>query len=324
MSEPSARFVNLLLISDCPAQRESLRQAFAVCPTLKILAETHTGDALDYLTTSMASAGTPGPDLVVIDLPQPGGMELSESFHLAESLRTCDELRGIPLVMLADEPTLAALPNPPSGFYCPILKKNNDPEALRRMAYYFGEYWGAVARIPVRPQRPAGDPSNIPSVQPAVVPLDDLTESPDQRVLEILVVDDNDDDATLFQESLADVKGIRVAQILDNADDALLFLRKQGPYSQARRPDMVVLDIHMPHKTGLSLLEEIQADDTLRRLPIVMLTASRQDEDIWNAYSRGSCSFMEKPAKYEWLRELSSRFANYWTRLAHFPPRQEG
>lgn len=324
MSEPSVRPVNLLLIADCPTQRELLRQAFGVCPTLAILAETNTKEALDYLTGAVAVPGTAGPDLVVINLPAAGETELSACFRLAETLRTNDQLRGIPLVMLADATTLAELPNPPGGWYFPILHKPSDPKALQKMAHHFGEYWGAVARIPVRPQTSAAAPPPAQSVRPAVVPWEDFAELPAQQYLEILVVDDNDDDATMFRESLEDVDGVRVMQILDNAEAALQYLRKQGPYAEARRPDMVVLDIHMPRKNGLTLLEEIQADSALRNLPIVMLTASRQEEDIWNAYSHGSCSFMEKPAKYEWLRELSVRFAAYWTLLAHLPPRQEG
>lgn len=320
MSEPSVRLVKILLIADCPTQRESLRQAFGVSPTLRILAEANTNDALDYLSASLTVPETQRPDLVVIDLPQPGGTELSESFHLAESLRMDEQLRGIPLVMLADENTLAELTDPPTDGYCSILRKPSDPAALRKMAYHFGEYWGSVARLPVRHQASESPPAN--PTPTSADPSDDLTELPMRQLLEILVVDDNDDDATLFRESLTDAKGVRVAHILHDAHAALQFLRKEGPYSNVRRPDLVVLDIHMPHKTGLTLLEEIQADAALRKLPIVMLTASRREEDVWDAYSRGSCSFVEKPAKFEWLRELSARFANYWTLLAHLPPHE--
>ena len=79
----------------------------------------------------------------------------------------------------------------------------------------------------------------------------------------------------------------------------------------------------MPQKSGFALLDEIKADATLRNLPVVMLTASQYDEDIWESYSHGACSFVEKPAQFEQLREMAACFANYWTLLAHLPNRNQ-
>jgi CheY-like chemotaxis protein len=77
----------------------------------------------------------------------------------------------------------------------------------------------------------------------------------------------------------------------------------------------------MPRKSGLALLEEIKADLSLRMLPVVMFTASRYEEDIGESYSRGACSFVEKPPRFEWFQEVATCFANYWTCVAYLPTR---
>jgi CheY-like chemotaxis protein len=191
------------------------------------------------------------------------------------------------------------------------------------MALHLGEYWGLVARGPEQCEEPKiGEQEELPFPAPPCFDDGPPTEKT-RRPVEILVVDDNNDDAILFQESLSGLEHIKLAQILDDPESAWDYLLKQGRFQNAATPDLVVLDIHMPRKTGLAFLEEIKAEPALWMLPVVMLSASRYEEDIWEAYRRGACTFVEKPPRIEWFRELAIRFANYWCHAAYLPGRDE-
>ena len=322
MSQSAARIVNLLLVTDRPEQGRSLRSALAFSQYLRILAEVTTREAYEYLAAPVSEPICPKPDLLAIDVPDSGPDGIDAVFALLRKIKTKAELRGIPAVMFCGEEAYRQLPETPEGCQGTLIRKPQGDAALRWMAYHFGEYWGRVARIPPRAISPS-DLEDAPISEAVTKPLEtEACRLPEQRTIEILVVDDNDDDALLFQESLADNGQICVSQILDDGERALEFLRKQGPFGHARSPDLLVLDIHMPRKTGLRLLDEIQADRSLRRFPVVMLTASQDEQDIWEAYSRGACGFVEKPPRFERFRELAIRFANYWTLLAHLPPRE--
>ncbi len=227
------------------------------------------------------------------------------------------------MIVLGDENALNELDRAPEFSLCSAVKKPADPQELERLAFHLGEYWGSVARVPPKEEFFSTPPETTsPSPRKRSPQSDSAAPCFSRRPVEILMVDDNNDDATLFRESLREAKHIEVAEILDEAEAALSYLRRQGPFQRRRLPDLVVLDIHMPRKTGFALLDEIKSDEALRTLPVVMLTASRYEEDIWESYSRGACAFLEKPPQFERFREMAIRFANYWTLVAHLPRRE--
>ncbi len=321
MPEPSSRLLNIWLVADDLRQRGELRQAFAVSPYLRSVKEIGTNEARAALSGSATLESFCRPDLMILDLPGSQAQGLQASLALLKEIKTRANLRGIPVVLLAEEGTLRRFPACREACFCSIVKKPADPEGFRKMAYHFGEYWGTVARVPVR-----SDDSRGADNEEAAAPATGLFASEAQvgmarRPIEIMVVDDNGDDAILFQESLSALEQIRVSHMFDDPEPALECLRKQGRFREAAAPDLVVLDIHMPRRSGLHLLDEIKEDDFLRKFPVVMLTASRYEEDIWESYSRGACSFLEKPPRFEWFRELAVRFANYWSSVAHLPDR---
>ncbi len=328
MPKLAIRTINTMLVADCPQQRDALHNIFAASPYLQMLHVMDTEEAGSFLT---AVAGKPQmPDLVILDLPDdlpssdPGNPGGWGGFGFLQQVKSQSALRGMPLVILGAEATFHRLPVSPDRHLCSCVKRPSDPAALAQMAIHFGEYWGTVVRVP--PQKDESENNSPKDLQPSETtefessPISEWTSG---RPVEILVIDDNNDDATLFQESLAEWNQIHVTQVFEDGETALAYLRQQGEFADVRRPDLVVMDIHMPQKTGLALLQEIKADQELRHLPVVMLTASRFDEDIWEAYSRGASGFVEKPARFEWFRELAKRFANYWSCLAHLPPRQD-
>ncbi len=137
--------------------------------------------------------------------------------------------------------------------------------------------------------------------------------------IEILLAEDNEDDIVIIQEALGQSRVINLIQITRDGEETLAYLRRQGPYRNARQPGLILLDINMPKKNGLETLQEIKADPALRHLPVVMLTVSEREEDIAGSYARGACSFVRKPVDFERLLVVVRNFELYWTLVAKIP-----
>jgi CheY-like chemotaxis protein len=138
--------------------------------------------------------------------------------------------------------------------------------------------------------------------------------------VEILLVDDNDDDIVLLEESFRDSRFLSLMQIVRDGEEALAYLRREGKYATARPPGLVLLDINMPKLSGFDVLKVMKADPVLRTIPVVMLTTSTRDEDIARSYDGGACSFVSKPVSFEKLKEVVKHFTLYWTLVSVVPP----
>jgi two-component system response regulator len=137
--------------------------------------------------------------------------------------------------------------------------------------------------------------------------------------LDILVVDDNEDDVLLLQESLRDQPAVNLLHSVHDGVEAMAFLRRQGLYTAAPRPGLVLLDINMPKMNGFEVLHEMKVDPLLRAIPVVMLTTSNRDADILNAYAGGACSFVTKPVNFDRLKLMAGHFVCYWTSVVRVP-----
>ena len=137
--------------------------------------------------------------------------------------------------------------------------------------------------------------------------------------IEILVVEDNEDDVLLLRESFADSHLVNVLHAVSDGEEAMQFLRHEGPYPDSRRPGLVLLDINMPRKNGFEVLKEMKADPALCCIPVVMLTTSSREVDIVRAYTNGACSFISKPVDFDKLKEVAKHFALYWSLISHLP-----
>jgi two-component system, chemotaxis family, response regulator Rcp1 len=146
-----------------------------------------------------------------------------------------------------------------------------------------------------------------------------MTPESDTRVLQILVVDDNEDDVILLEESLKDQSAVRLVHTARDGVEALAYLRRQGEFADAMRPALVLLDINMPRKNGFEVLSEMKEDPNLKSIPVVMLTTSHREADILNAYSIGACSFVSKPVNLDRLRMMAGHFVTYWSAVASIP-----
>ena len=138
--------------------------------------------------------------------------------------------------------------------------------------------------------------------------------------VEILLVDDNDDDIVLLEESFRDSKFLNLLQVVHDGEEALAYLRREGVYRNARTPGLVLLDINMPRLNGFDVLKSMKSDPVLRTIPVVMLTTSTRDEDIARSYHGGACSFVSKPVSFEKLKEVIKQFTLYWTLVSVVPP----
>jgi CheY-like chemotaxis protein len=114
----------------------------------------------------------------------------------------------------------------------------------------------------------------------------------------ILLGDDNDDDILLLQESFAAEHLVKLEAVVRNGEEALAYLRRQGPYASDPRPGLVLLDINMPRMSGLEVLHEMKQDSKLCGIPAVILSTSCREQDIVRSYAEGACSFITKPGDF--------------------------
>jgi CheY-like chemotaxis protein len=137
----------------------------------------------------------------------------------------------------------------------------------------------------------------------------------------ILLVEDNAGDVRLTREALreADVSADLVA--VPDGEQAMDFLRKEGDHVEAARPDLILLDLNLPKKNGLEVLEEIKGDPELRRTPVIMLTTSSSARDVAACYDRGVNCYVVKPLDLDEFTGLVREINRFWLEVAQLPSR---
>lgn len=140
------------------------------------------------------------------------------------------------------------------------------------------------------------------------------------QAIEILLVDDNDDDIVLLEESFKDSRFLNLLHVVHDGEEALDYLRREGKYKSATLPGLVLLDINMPRMDGFEVLDAMKSDPVLKTIPVVMLTTSTRDEDVVRSYDGGACSYVSKPVSLEKLKEVIKQFTLYWTLVSVVPP----
>jgi two-component system, chemotaxis family, response regulator Rcp1 len=139
--------------------------------------------------------------------------------------------------------------------------------------------------------------------------------------IRILLVDDDPADVRLTQEALKEHKVSCETAVAADGIEALAYLRREGQYGNVTRPDIILLDLNMPRKDGREVLEEIKADPQLRRIPVVILTASQADQDILHTYDLGANCYITKPVDLEQLTAVVQAIENFWFTVVKLPPR---
>jgi two-component system, chemotaxis family, response regulator Rcp1 len=137
----------------------------------------------------------------------------------------------------------------------------------------------------------------------------------------ILLVEDNAGDVRLTREAMAEARvGAELVAVPDG-EQALAFLRKEGDHTEATRPDLILLDLNLPKKNGLEVLEEIKGDPELRATPVIMLTTSSSARDVSACYARGVNCYVVKPLDLDEFNGLMQAINSFWFEVARLPSR---
>ncbi|GHJ08399.1 two-component system response regulator [Micromonospora humidisoli] len=137
----------------------------------------------------------------------------------------------------------------------------------------------------------------------------------------ILVVDDDPGDVLMIEEALADSGIAKVIDVVGDGQEAMEFLRQQGRHVDARRPDVILLDLNMPRMDGRQVLGEVKQDDDLRTIPIVVLTTSNADTDIVGSYSLQANAYVTKPIDLDDFNDVVRRIDEFFGRVVVLPKR---
>jgi two-component system, chemotaxis family, response regulator Rcp1 len=140
------------------------------------------------------------------------------------------------------------------------------------------------------------------------------------KPIEILLVEDNPGDARLTREALAHSKVKNNLHHAKDGEEAIAFLRRQGPYADAPTPDLVLLDLNLPRRDGREVLEDIKNDPALMTIPVVILTSSQAEEDILRSYRLHANCFITKPVDLEQLTKVVQGIEQFWFTLVRLPP----
>jgi CheY-like chemotaxis protein len=143
-----------------------------------------------------------------------------------------------------------------------------------------------------------------------------------EREIEILLVEDNPGDGRLTQEALKDGKVRTTLHVVKDGVEAVRFLRREGPYSEARRPDLILLDLNLPRMDGRGVLAEIKRDEQLRRIPVVVLTSSEAEEDILDVYGENANCYITKPVEFEEFMKIIRSIKDFWLTIVKLPPEE--
>ena len=141
------------------------------------------------------------------------------------------------------------------------------------------------------------------------------------RPIEILMVEDNPGDVRLTVEALKEGKVRNNFHTVADGVEALAFLRRQGGYTDAPRPDLILLDLNLPKMNGREVLAEIKEDPDLRRIPVVVLTVSKAEQDIIKSYNLHANCYITKPVDLDQFLEVVKSIENFWLTVVMLPPR---
>jgi two-component system, chemotaxis family, response regulator Rcp1 len=140
--------------------------------------------------------------------------------------------------------------------------------------------------------------------------------------VEILLVEDSPTDVLLAKEALEYSKIVNNLHIASDGVEAIAFLRKEGKYRKVPRPGLILLDLNLPRKDGRELLAEIKSDESLKRIPVVVLTTSKSEADILKAYGLHANCYIVKPVDFEKFADVVKNIENFWFSVVTLPGEQ--
>jgi len=139
------------------------------------------------------------------------------------------------------------------------------------------------------------------------------------KPIEILLVEDNAVEAELTMDTLKDGRVRNRVHWVEDGEEAMAFLRREGPHAAVPRPDLILLDLHMPRKSGLEVLSEIKQHPDWRRIPVVMMTSSNLEADVTSAYSRHANCYITKPIDIDKFMAAVRSIEDFWLTVVRLP-----
>jgi CheY-like chemotaxis protein len=156
--------------------------------------------------------------------------------------------------------------------------------------------------------------------------MEELNMNVTKRVkpIEILLVEDNPGDIELTREALKNHKVLNNLSVVEDGEAALAFLKREGSYAGVPRPDLVLLDLNLPKIDGKEVLAEIKADQVLKRIPVVVLTTSQDEEDILKSYNLHANCYITKPIDFNKFVKVVKGIEDFWMSIVLLPPEGAG
>ena len=149
-----------------------------------------------------------------------------------------------------------------------------------------------------------------------------MPSEPTPKPITILLADDDADDRLLTRDALAESRLANDLRFVEDGEELMQYLRRSGAYADpdvSPRPGLILLDLNMPRKDGREALREIKSDPNLRHIPIVVLTTSKAEEDIYRTYDLGVNSFITKPVTFDGLVNVMRGLGRYWFEIVELP-----
>ena len=140
------------------------------------------------------------------------------------------------------------------------------------------------------------------------------------RMVEILLVEDNPGDVRLTQEALKDGKIQNNLNVVSDGEEAMRYLRREPPYEECSLPDLILLDLNLPRKDGREVLADVKKDESLKRIPVVVLTTSEAEEDILRTYDLHANCYVTKPVELDQFIKIVHTIETFWFNIVQLPP----
>lgn len=147
-----------------------------------------------------------------------------------------------------------------------------------------------------------------------------MTSKKNIKNIEILLVEDSPADILITREAFQDARLMNTIHVVEDGVKALEFLRREGTYASAPRPDLILLDLNLPRKNGREVLADIKEHDEFKAIPVIVLTTSNADEDILNAYNLHANCYVIKPVGFDNFLKAVQSIENFWFSIVVLPP----
>ncbi|MEO5356962.1 MAG: response regulator [Nitrospirae bacterium YQR-1] len=141
------------------------------------------------------------------------------------------------------------------------------------------------------------------------------------KQIEVLLIEDDPGDIDLMVEGLQGSKVLVNLGVVGDGEQAMSYLRKEGKYCKIATPDLILLDLNLPKKDGREVLKEIKTDDSLKHIPVIVITTSDAEQDIVKSYNLGANSYVTKPVGFEEFIKVVNTIEEFWFTIVKLPPK---